>query len=303
VLASRSASRSAMATVTGSAPGFSRLRRVALASPAFLWVGLLVLGPNLILVLYSFWTNRISVVEKTFTLSNYGDAFHSEVVQTLLWRTFLIALVSAVCAIVIGYPLAFVVVRYFGRFKFLAALLVIVPLWVSFLMRVFSWKIILGEKGIINTFLTSIGILDHPASIFLYSPLAIGITMTYVGIPYVFLTSYTMLERIPPSLYEASSDCGASMWRTFWRIVWPISRPAVVISFMLVFILVFGDYVTPTLIGGFSGTMMGSVIVQAFGGLNNWPFGAALSITTLLAALLFLGAVSPLLRKRVVLEE
>jgi spermidine/putrescine transport system permease protein len=279
------------------------VRRQALAVPAFVWVGLLVIAPNTILVLYSFWTNRISVVDKTFTLANYGQAFHSDVVQTLLLRTFLIALGAAACATAIGFPLAYIVVRYFGRFKFLAALLVIVPLWVSFLMRVFSWKIILGENGILNGALIKSGVTDSPVSAFLYSPLAVGIAMTYVGIPYVFLTSYTLLERIPPNLYEASSDCGASSWQTIKRIVWPIARPAVVIGFMLVFIIVFGDYVTPTLIGGFSGTMMGSVILQAFGGLNNWPFGAALAITTLLAAILFLGAMSILLRRRYVLEE
>jgi ABC-type spermidine/putrescine transport system permease subunit I len=280
-----------------------RLRRQVLALPAFVWVGLLVVAPNTILVLYSFWTNRISVVDKTFTLGNYSQAIHSDVVQTLLLRTFLIALVSAACATAIGFPLAYIVVRYFGRFKFLAALLVIVPLWVSFLMRVFSWKIILGENGILNGALVKSGITDQPVSAFLYSPFAVGVTMTYVGIPYVFLASYTLLERIPPNLYEASSDCGASSWQTVRRIVWPIARPAVVVGFMLVFIIVFGDYVTPTLIGGFSGTMMGSVILQAFGGLNNWPFGAALAITTLLAALLFLAATSVFLRRRYVLEE
>jgi spermidine/putrescine transport system permease protein len=279
------------------------VRRQLLALPAFVWVGLLVIAPNTILVLYSFWVNRISVIDKSFTLENYSQAFHSDVVQTLLLRTFLIALVAAACATAIGFPFAYIVVRYFGRFKFLAALLVIVPLWVSFLMRIFSWKIILGENGILNGALIKSGITDGPVSAFLYSPLAVGIAMTYVGIPYVFLTSYTLLERIPPNLYEASSDCGASSWQTIRRIVLPIARPAVAIGFMLVFIIIFGDYVTPTLIGGFSGTMMGSVILQAFGGLNNWPLGAALAITTLLAAILFLAATSIVLRKRYVLEE
>jgi spermidine/putrescine transport system permease protein len=295
-LAYRVAAGAAPAVVGG-------LRRFALSTPVLAWIGLLVVAPNVILVLYSFWTNRIATVEHIYTLENYGQAFHSPVVQTLLLRTFLIALVAAACATAIGFPLAYVVVRVFGRFRLVAALLVIVPLWVSFLMRVFSWKIILGENGILNQALIRSGITDHPLSAFLYSPLAVGIAMTYVGIPYVFLTSYTLLERIPSNLYEASGDCGASPWHTFVRVVWPIARPAVVVGFIIVFVIVFGDYVTPTLIGGFSGTMMGTVILQAFGGLNNWPFGAALAITTLLAALLFVSVMTVFLRKRYVLED
>ena len=205
-------------------------------------------------------------------------------------------------ATLIAFPLAYVVVRYFGRYKVYAALLIIVPLWISFLMRVFSWKIILGENGILNGFLETVGIISEPSSAFLYSPWAVGIVMTYVGIPYVFLASYTLLDRIPPNLYEAAGDCGASGWRTFRTVVWPIARPSVVIGFMLVFVLVFGDYVTPALVGGFSGTMVGTVVLQAFGGLNNWPYGAALAISTVLVSLIVLGLLSLLLRKRYVLE-
>ncbi len=292
-----------MATVAEPASGLSWPRRLALASPAFIWIGLLVLAPNLILVLYSFWTNRISFVQKDFTLENYGEAFHSEVVQTLLLRTFLIALVAAVCATVIGYPLAFVVVRYFGRFKFLAG----APRDRPALGELLDAGVLMEDhprRARDHQHLLHVD--GHPRGAVGHLPLLAARRRHRDDVhrhSLVFLTSYTLLERIPPSLYEASSDCGASMWRTFWRIIWPISRPAVVIGFMLVFVLALGDYVTPTLIGGFSGTMMGSVILQAFGGLNNWPYGAALAITTMLAALLFLGATSTLLRKRVILEE
>ncbi len=276
--------------------------RSLLALPALVWVGVFVLAPNVVLVLYSFWKNEIFGIQKTLTLENYSHVIHSDTVLTLLLRSFLIATVAATLSTLVAFPLAYVVVRYFGKHKFLAALLVIVPLWVSFLMRVFSWKIILGENGILNDFLQRIGLIDAPSSIFLYSPWAVGIVMTYVGIPYVFLSAYTLLDRIPPSLYEAAGDCGASPWRTFRTMVWPIARPAVVIGFMLVFVIVFGDYVTPALVGGFSGTMIGSVVLQAFGGLNNWPYGAALALTTVVVAVVFLGLASLLLRKRYVLE-
>ncbi len=273
-----------------------------LALPAIVWVAVFVLAPNLVLVLYSLWRNQIFGLQRQFTLENYDKVIHSDVVLTLMLRSFLIAAIAATLATCVAFPLAYVVVRYFGKYKFLAALLVIVPLWVSFLMRVFSWKIILGENGILNGFLQSTGLTDHPSDVFLYSPSAVGVVMTYVGIPYVFLSAYTLLDRIPPNLYEAAGDCGASALRTFTSIIWPIARPAVVVGWMLVFVIVFGDYVTPSLVGGFSGTMVGSVVLQAFGGLNNWPYGAALAISTVAVSLVVLGLLSLLLRKRYVLE-
>lgn len=290
--------------MTRADPGEPSLGKRALeVSPLFVWVVFLVLGPALVLVLYSVWRNDIVTVTRTFTLENYQQLGRSAVVRVLLLRTFLIAATAAATATLIGYPLAYIIVRYFPRIRFLLALLIIVPLWVSYLMRIFAWKIILGQNGILNAALVNGGILSHPSSAFLYSPVTIIVALTYVGIPYVFLSSYTMLERIPRSLYEASGDCGASNWRTFREVVWPVSRPAAAIGFALVFIITFGDYVTPTLVGGFSGTMVGIVILQAFGGLNNWPLGAALSLVTLLVAFIFLAAISPLIRSRFVLED
>jgi spermidine/putrescine transport system permease protein len=108
----------------------------------------------------------------------------------------------------------------------------------------------------------------------------------------VFLATYVMLERIPQSIYEASSDCGASSWRTFRHVVWPLSRPGVAIGFIIGFVLAFGDYVTPALVGGLKGTMVGSLVLQQFGYGNNWPFGAAIAITILLTALVFLALMS-----------
>lgn len=276
--------------------------RYLAALPAVIWVAALVIAPNVILILYSFWENQIFGVQHNLNVDNYKAVVESHTVITLMIRSLLIAVGAATTATLVAFPLAYVVVRYFGKYKFYAALLVIVPLWVSFLMRVYSWKIILGDKGILNGFLETVGVISEPSSIFLYSPWAVGIVMTYVGIPYVFLSSYTLLDRIPPNLYEAAGDCGASPWRIFRTLAWPIARPAVVVGFMLVFVIVFGDYVTPALVGGFSGTMVGSVVLQAFGGLNNWPYGAALAISTVVVSLAVLGLLSLLLRKRYVLE-
>jgi ABC-type spermidine/putrescine transport system permease subunit I len=270
--------------------------KALLLSPAFVWILLLVLAPNIFLLLYSFWENDFGTIVQEFTTENYREGINSEVVQTLFKRTFVIALLSAGLATAIAYPAAYIVVRRLGRWKLAAALLILVPLWVSFLLRVFAWRIILGEKGILNGFLTSTGLLGEPSDAFLYSRTTVILTLTYIVIPYVFLASYTVLERIPESVYEASADCGASAWRTFWRVIWPLSRPGVAIGFGIGFVLAFGDYVTPQMVGGVEGTMLGSIIIQQFGTANNWPYGAALAVSIMLTSLVFLTLVSYLSR-------
>jgi spermidine/putrescine transport system permease protein len=267
-------------------------RRYLILIPAIVWIIFLILLPNIFLVSYSLWKNELGFIAHEWNFHNYGDLFQSEVFKTLLKRTLIIALVSTSVATLIAYPLAYVVVTKFGRYKILAALLIIIPLWVSYLMRVFAWKIILGERGVLNGLLTSTGLASGPSTAFLYSTSTVILTLTYVAIPYIFLASYTSLDRIPKHYYEASGDCGASSWRTFRYVIWPLSRPGVAIGFAIGFVLTFGDYVTPAMVGGLSGTMLGSIVLQEFGTANNWPAGAAIGVTIIAAGLLVLALVS-----------
>jgi spermidine/putrescine transport system permease protein len=274
----------------------ARLRRstgrfVAL-SPALVWIVVLVLLPNIFLITYSLWKSDVGTITHTWNVDNYRELFGSEIFQTLLKRTLIIALASTTLAAVIAYPLAYVIVTKFGRYKTIAALLIIIPLWVSYLMRVFAWKIILGEDGVLNGFLQSTGVTNKPSTAFLYSTSTVILTLTYVAIPYVFLSTYTALDRIPKHYYEASGDCGASAWRTFRHVVWPLSRPGVAVGFGIGFVLTFGDYVTPAMVGGLKGTMLGSIVLQQFGTANNWPQGAAIGVTIVAAGLLVLAIVS-----------
>ena len=277
---------------------FSRRRagsvavRSALVIPAFAWVTAIVVIPNMFLLLYSLWENDLGTVEHKWNIENYRALFDSVVFRVLVERTFVIALISATVAFLVAYPLAYLVVRTFGRYRTIAALLVLVPLWVSYLMRVFAWRIILGQTGVLNEFLIKAGIIDHPSSAFLYSRTTVVMTLAYVAIPYVFLASYTSLDRVPRHLFEASSDCGASAWKTFRYVIWPLTRPGALVGFALGFVLAFGDYVTPALVGGLSGTMLGSVVLQEFGTADDWPQGAAIGITILVIGLAFLALVS-----------
>jgi spermidine/putrescine transport system permease protein len=157
---------------------------------------------------------------------------------------------------------------------------------------VFAWKIILGEQGVLNGMLTSTGITDKPSTALLFSTSTVILTLTYVAIPYVFLSVYTSLDRIPRHYYEASGDCGASTWKTFRHVIWPLSRPGVAIGFAIGFVLTFGDYVTPAMVGGLDGTMLGSIVLQQFGTANNWPQGAAIGVTIIATGLLLLALLS-----------
>jgi spermidine/putrescine transport system permease protein len=273
------------------------------AVPVLLWAFAFSIGPILILAVYSLWSSNAGIVDTTPSLDNYVRIFSSEAIRTLLGRTLFIAAGVAFLSTVIGFFAAFFVVRYMRSIRIPVTLLFVVPLWISFLMRIFAWKIILGDKGVLNSFLVATGVIDSPSSAFLYSPLAVAIALVYVGIPFAYLSSYAILDRIPERLFEASADLGAGGLRTFREVVLPISLPSIGLGFILVFIIAYGDYVTPTLVGGFSGTMVGSVVLQAFGGLNNWPLGAALSVITLVVGLLVVALVNLVTRNRTILED
>jgi spermidine/putrescine transport system permease protein len=270
----------------------SPIKKFLIISPALLWILVLVILPNVFLISYSLWKNELGSIAHVWNFHNYSELFASDVFVTLLKRTLLIAVVSTSCATLIAYPLAYVVVTKFGRYKTLAAIMIIIPLWVSYLMRIFAWKIILGEHGVLNGFLESVGLISKPSTAFLYSTTTVIVALTYIAIPYVFLSSYTSLDRVPKHYYEASADCGASAWRTFRHVIWPLTRPGVAVGFAIGFVLTFGDYVTPAQVGGLSGTMLGSIVLQSFGTADNWPQGAAIGVTIIAAGLVVLALVS-----------
>jgi ABC-type spermidine/putrescine transport system permease subunit I len=257
------------------------------ASPAFLWALVLIVVPNVVLFLNSLWKNDFGTVTKTFTTANYQALVDSEVYRTLFWRTMVTAVSSSLIATVIAYVAAVIVVRYFGKLKIVVAVLVLVPLLISYLMRIFAWKIILGENGIL---VGAFG--DAVPKNLLYSQASVILTLTYVAIPYVFLSVFVSLERIPPHITEAAGDCGASPWTTFWTVLWPLSRGGAAVGFAIAFVLTFGDYVTPAMVGGLSGTMLGSIVLQQFGIANNWPLGSAIGIVVILSGLLVLAVIS-----------
>jgi spermidine/putrescine transport system permease protein len=162
---------------------------------------------------------------------------------------------------------------------------VIAPLWVSYLLRAYTWKTILGTEGILNSFLVGTGIISQPAGILLYSQAAMVVTLTYIFIPFMVMPIYTALEKIPHNLSEASADLGMGPWQTFFRITLPLSMPGVVAGFTLTFCLSFGDFIAPFLVGGPDGLMVANVIASQFGAALNWPLGSALAVVMLVIVL------------------
>lgn len=271
-----------MASVALTREGRRSFARRMVLAPLVVWAALLVLAPNILMLVYSLWRAREGVLLRVLNIDNYVAVVTNGVTLTILGRTVVIAVGAALLATVIAYPMAWFVVRRLSKHRLLAVLLVVVPLWISYLVRVYAWKIILGDSGVINSTLMELGLRDEPLSFMLYSRFAVFLTLTYVSIPFVFVASYAALERVPASLLEASADAGASPARAFRTVVWPLSRQGAAIGFALALLLCIGDYLTPAMVGGLEGMMFGSLIVNQFGLTNNWPLGAAMSIILLL---------------------
>src|SRR5947209_4577067 len=249
--------------------------------PPLLWIVGLYLLPLIFLFLYSFWQVIGFNVEAHWTLANYRQIFAEAVWLQILLRTVVMATLVTVTAITLAVPLAYFLVRYTSRWRNLLYLAVVIPLWSSYLVRVFAWKTILGTTGILNTFLMNVHLVSHPVEAFLYSNYAVYITLTHVWLPYMVLPVYAALDRIPLSLLEASSDLGARGWQTLLHVIWPLAFPGVLAGSIFVFSLCMGDFITPSLMGN-GDQFVGNVIASQFGIAYNYPLGAALAVLPLI---------------------
>ena len=269
----------------------------ALLSPALLVMAATLLAPLIALVVMSFWKQDGFALDRTFTLANYrtliepgeGTVWYGipfplayPVPAILLVKSLAMSLVATACVILVAWPMAYFLAFRVTRYKAMWIILLTIPFWTSYLLRVFSWKIMLGFNGAINSGLMSVGIIDKPLEFLLYNPLAVMITLTHSWIAFAVLPIYVSLEKIDRSLLEAAADLGDSRWRRFRRITLPLSMPGTIAATLLVFIPTVGDYVTPTLVGGPGGTMIGSLVQTLFTKQNDAPLGAAVSIMTML---------------------
>jgi spermidine/putrescine transport system permease protein len=270
---------------------FSRSYRAAITLPPLIWVSVFLLLPYVLMFCYSFWTVSTSQqILHTWTFANYSELVTRQVYWQTLLRSMWIAARVMIFSLLLGYPLAYFLSFHAGRKKDLYYQLVIIPLWVSYLVRAYAWKTILGTDGVLNTLLQYVHLTQHPLDFLLYSPLAVVLTLTHIYTPFTFLPIYAALEHIPRNLVEASHDLGASPTQTFWRVIFPLSIPGVIAGGTFAFVLSLGDFLAPLLLGGPSGIMISNIVVSLFGAAYNWPLGAAISLCMLglVTALLFL---------------
>jgi spermidine/putrescine transport system permease protein len=270
---------------------FSRAYRIAITVPPLAWVTIFLLVPYLLMFCFSFWSvSSAQAIVHAWTLENYKQLFTKDVYWQTLLRSMWIAARVMAFSLVLGYPLAYFLSFYAGKRKDLLYQMVIIPLWVSYLVRAYAWKTILGSDGVLNILLQYVHLTRHPVEFLLYSPFAVVLTLTHIYTPFAFLPIYAALEHIPRDLVEASNDLGASPGQTFWRVIFPLSIPGVVAGATFAFVLSLGDFLAPLLLGGPSGIMISNIVVTLFGAAYNWPLGAAISLCmlVLVVSLLFL---------------
>jgi spermidine/putrescine transport system permease protein len=239
---------------------------------------------------HSFWAVRDGSIVHDGNLRNYHTLFSNAVYAGVLFRTMRIAALVTLCSVLLGYPLAYYLSFRGGARKELLYQLVIVPLWVSYLVRGYAWKTILGSEGVLNGFLQYLHLTHQPVTFLLYSPFAVVVMLTHIYTPFVFLPIYAALEHIPRPLVEASHDLGAGSAQTFFRVILPLSIPGLLAGATFAFVLSLGDFLAPLLVGGPSGTMISNVVQSLFGAAFDWPLGAAISVCILIItiSLLFL---------------
>ncbi len=258
------------------------LRGYLLMSPTLLIMTIGIIVPFLILVTMSLWTRDGFSFDATLTIANYLRVWNEPIFGALLRRSFWISGVATVATVVLCYPMAYYVAFHVHRNKMMWIILMTLPFWTSYLLRVFAWKVILGYEGVINSGLQGLGMIEEPLSFLLYSKSAVIITLAHAWAAFAILPLYVSLEKIDKSLLEAATDLGDGPVARFWRITFPLSMPGIIAASFLIFIPTTGDYITPALLGGPDGAMIGNFIQLQFGAVNNWPMGATLSIVLML---------------------
>lgn len=251
-----------------------------LAVPGLIWLGIFFIAPLFIVLGLSFMTRGSGgAPQLPLTLDHYGRTINTfgVVLQRSIWIAFL---TTTIC-LVAGYPLAyFIRSRKSASVRNFALFLIVLPFWTNFLVRTYAWRMLLGREGVLNNVLQTIGLTDGPLRL-LNTEFAVLVGLVYGFLPFMVLPIYASIERFDFRYVEAAQDLGANNWHTFWRVMFPMTLPGVIAGSILVFIPAIGSFVTPDLLGGTSGLMIGNLIQSQFRGTGNLPLGAAASIVML----------------------
>ena len=245
-------------------------------------IGLFVV-PLLILIVYSFMTAGLFSVTPPFTMSNYAEALQRKATTSLGENSLVIGLSTATASLLAGIPIAYWLRYYARRWGNVVLFLITASMFASYLVRIYAWRSILGEHGLLNDGLMATGLIHQPLQFLLYNRVAVVLALVHIFLPYVVLVLYAGLRPIRPEYFEAARDLGANAFKRWTRVVLPLIAPQLGTSWIFVFILSAGDYVTPQFLGGTNGSMIGVLVQQDFNVNGNWAAGAAISLLMLLA--------------------
>ena len=267
------------------------VKAYTLLSPTLILVILGMAFPLIAVFSISFTTQSAFVIDYTPTVARYYEFMDTStrtgtILTTLLGRSLTISFLVAFFTLITAYPVAYYIAFYVKKNKMLWLVLMTLPFWTSYLLRVFAWKLILGHGGVINASLMAVGFIEEPLGFLMYSQTAVVITLAHAWAAFALLPLYVSLDKIDYSLIEASHDLGCTRFETFWKVVWPLSLPGVIGAVLIIFIPTVGDYITPAMVGGTEGRMLSNMIQAYFGRANNFPLGAASAVIMLISVVI-----------------
>lgn len=271
-------------------PGALRVRGWLFLPTGMLLIGTLVVPVGLLIIL-SFWTNAVPRPVADWTVANYDTVITQPAYHVVLARTVVIAGITTAACILLAYPVAWWLAFRAGRSKLVWLVVLTLPFWTSYLLRIFSWRIILGYNGVINGSLMTLGLIEKPLDWLDYNDFSVIVALTHAWVTFAILPIFVTLERMDPALAQASRDLGYGPVRTFLRVTLPLSLPGVGAAGALIFIPVFGDYITPRLLGGPGSAMIGVLVYNTFSRGQNWPLAAALAALTVIWIVIAVGLV------------
>jgi len=266
-------------------------RTLGQLSPAMLIMLVFVIVPVAFFAVYSFWKVKDYNIVREWNVDNYREALSQGVYRSLYVNTIRIAATTATLTVIIAYGFTHVMRFHLRRWQESLLFLVIIALFSGYLVRIFAWRTILGDRGIVNTILEKLGLIDEPLTFLLYNRTAAVIVLTNFLVPLAVLPIYAALQNVRDSDVEAARDLGCGAFGAFRRVTLPLVWGGVVAAWALTFIVAAGDYLTPQLVGGVNGTMIGQTIADSFLARFSWPSGAALSFVTLVVTLVCVGIV------------
>jgi spermidine/putrescine transport system permease protein len=252
-----------------------------LLSPALVTITLLLLVPLAFIVVYSFWLRTATGADQVgFFLDNWREALTDRFYRDILFSTLRIAAITTLVCALLGYPAAYFIARSRTRHKTLLLLMLVLPFWISYIIRTMSWINILGVSGALNTVLTSLGVVAEPLQL-LYNEATVILGLVHFLLPFMVLNVYVSLDGIDESLESAARSLGCTEWRAFLEVTLPLSLPGLAAGGLLCFVLAAGTYITPLVLGGPRDAMFANLVFEAIIVQLNWPLGSALSLLLL----------------------